>query len=322
MSSKLYISLPSGGKMPAIGFGTWQANDDELEAAVETALEAGYRHIDTAPVYENEHVIGKVLKKWLDAGKLKRSELFIVTKLPPVGNRPGDVEKWIKRSLQKLQLDYIDLYLIHAPFAFVDEGEELHPVNDKGEIKLDTHTNYLKVWSEMEEQVLKNHTKAIGLSNFNINQIKKVLANSKLPVSNLQIELHVYFQQKELVTFCKSNSITVTAYSPLGTRGLVKLLGKTDELPDLLQNPIVKSIAAKYNKSPAQILLKHILQKGVAAIPKSTNAKRIIENIQLFDWELQSEDSNSLNNLNQGEKARICDFSFFKGIQNHPDFPF
>lgn len=119
--------------------------------------------------------------------------------MPPSGNRAEDIEKYIKKSLNNLQLSYLDLYLVHTPFAFEDAGDDLHPFNEKGEIRFDAKTNHSTIWSAMEQQVLKGYTKAIGLSNFNIAQIKKILHNAKLPVSNLQIELHVYFQQKELV---------------------------------------------------------------------------------------------------------------------------
>lgn len=168
---------------------------------MDAALEAGYRLIDTAAVYENEPAIGNVLKRWLDSGKIQRSELFIVTKLPPTGNRHEDVEKWIKKSLANLQLDYLDLYLIHTPFTFVDAGEEMHPYNENGEIMIDVTTDHVKTWQAMEQQVLEGRTRAIGLSNFNIVQIEKILNIAKIPVSNLQIELHVYLQQKELVNF-------------------------------------------------------------------------------------------------------------------------
>lgn len=120
--------------------------------------------------------------------------------LPPIGNRPGDVEKWIKKSLENLQLDYIDLYLVHVPFTLEDIGEDMHPKNEKGEVRFDTRTDHAKVWKEMEEQVKLGRTKAIGLSNFNETQISKVLSIASLPISNLQIELHVYFQQFELVS--------------------------------------------------------------------------------------------------------------------------
>ncbi|KYN01044.1 PREDICTED: 1,5-anhydro-D-fructose reductase [Cyphomyrmex costatus] len=322
VQQNLSVSLPTGQQMPIIGFGTWHASGEELEAAVDAALTAGYRHIDTATVYENERYIGNVIKKWLDSGRIKRSDLFIVTKVPPSGNRPGDIEKWLKRSLSNLNLSYIDLYLVHTPFAYQDAGEDFHPFNEKGEILIDTNTDHLQIWQTMENQVLEGRTKAIGLSNFNIDQIQRILDNAKLPVSNLQIELHVYFQQTELVNFCQDNNISVTAYAPLGSRGFVEKIGKGDATPDLLKNLTVLEVAEKYEKTPAQILLKHIVEKGIAVIPKSINPYRIKENIELFDWELEAGDVEKLNALDMGESARVCDFSFFKGLSKHPEFPF
>ncbi|EZA54970.1 Alcohol dehydrogenase [NADP+] [Ooceraea biroi] len=322
MASNSSVLLPTGQTMPILGFGTWQASGEELEAALDAALEAGYRHIDTATVYENESIIGNVLKKWLDSGKIERSDLFIVTKVPPSGNRPGDIKKWIMRSLHNLQLSYLDLYLVHTPFAFEEAGDDLHPRNEKGEIRMDVNTDHLKVWSMMEQQVQEGRTRAIGLSNFNVTQIKRILANAELAISNLQIESHLYFQQKELVKFCRDNKISVTAYSPLGTRGYVKQVGMTETIPNMLENPTVLEMAKAYNKTPAQILLKFIVQRGIIAIPKSTNPKRIQENIQLFDWELEVKDMEKLRALDMGESARICDFSFMKGITEHPEFPF
>ncbi|KAK1129510.1 hypothetical protein K0M31_019232 [Melipona bicolor] len=317
------ILLPNGQLMPIIGFGTWQAKEGELQKALDIALEAGYRHIDTAPVYENEKIIGQVLKKWFDSEKIKRSDIFIVTKLPPSGNRPEDVETWITKSLKDLQLEYVDLYLIHTPFTFekVSDGN-LHPVDENGEIKLDLSTDHVKIWAEMEKQVNCGRAKAIGLSNFNICQIMRILNNSKIKVSMLQVELHVYLQQKHLVEFCRKQNIPVTAYSPLGTRGLVKLLNKLEEISDMLQNDVVLEIAKTHKKSPAQILLRFIVQNGIAVIPKSTNSQRIKENIQLFSWELESEDMEKLSNLDLQEAGRICDFTMFKGIKRHPEYPF
>lgn len=322
MASSSSVLLSTGQKMPILGFGTWHATEEELEISLEAALEAGYRHIDTATVYENERAIGKVLKKWFDSGKIERSDLFIVTKVPPSGNRPNDIEKWLKKSLENLQISYVDMYLVHCPFAFEDAGQDLHPRNEKGEIKIDVNTDHLQIWSAMEKQVLEKRTKAIGLSNFNIKQIGKIIKYAKVPISNLQIELHLYFQQKELVNFCQQHNIVVTAYASLGTRGFLKKIGKADDVPDLLENSVVLEIAQKYEKTPAQIVLKHIIQKNIVAIPKSSTISRIKENIQLFDWELTTEDVNKLDDLDLGESARINDFSFLNGIEQHPEFPF
>ncbi|XP_076299187.1 1,5-anhydro-D-fructose reductase [Lasioglossum baleicum] len=317
------ILLPSGQRMPMLGFGTWQAtNEDELENALNAALEAGYRHIDTAPVYENEKIIGRVLRKWIDSGKIKRSDLFIVTKLPPCGNTPAGVEKWIKKSLEDLQLEYLDLYLIHTPFTFLEIDGKLYSFDENGDIIMDKTTDHLKVWAEMEKQVECGRTRAIGLSNFNRSQIERVVKNAKIKVSMLQIELHVYFQQKELVKYCKEQNIPVTAYSSLGTRGFVKMMNKTEKIPDMLQNDVVLEIAKKYQKTAAQVLLRYIVQNGIATIPKSTNPERIKGNIQVFDWTLLPEDIEKLRNLDQGEAARICDLEFLKGIKSHPEYPF
>ncbi|XP_066257517.1 dihydrodiol dehydrogenase 3-like [Euwallacea similis] len=295
--------------------------DKELETAIETALEAGYRHIGTAHVYENEEVIGNVLKRWIGAGKIKREDIFLVTKLPPVGMRPDGVRQYLRKSLDLLQVDYVDLYLVHVPFGFKDvEGDMI--LGDKT-FDVDFSTDHQAIWKAMEEQVDKGLTKSIGLSNFNITQIQKILDNARIRPTSLQIELHEYHQQKALVEFCKKNNIVVTAYSPLGNPGLTTFFnkfGKKVELPNILKDPIVNQVAQKHNKSPAQILLKHIDQKGIYAIPKSTNPQRLRENMDLFDFKLEDTDVKTLNGLEKG--VRLLDFTIFDGIKDHPEYPF
>ncbi|XP_058813743.1 1,5-anhydro-D-fructose reductase [Topomyia yanbarensis] len=317
MACKMDITFENGTKMPALGFGTWRASDEEVERALNEALEAGYRHIDTAPVYLNEKTIGKVLKEWLDAGKVTRDELFIVTKLPPHGTRASTVQKYLKRSLDDLQLAYVDLYHIHVPFT-VPEVDGPFLMDDDGQIVLETTTDHVALWKAMEKVHEDGLARNIGLSNFNQRQIQRILDNCQIKPANLQIENHIYLQQPELVKFCKANGISVTAYSPLGSRGIEKLLNR--EVPDLLDNPVVKEIAEKLGKTAAQVLLRHLLQRGISTIPKSTNPKRLRENIDLFDFDIEDSDMVRLNALDQN--IRICDFGFFPGITKHPEFPF
>lgn len=321
-----YFNLPGKGKMPKLGYGTWQAKDEELEKAIDAALEAGYRHIDTAHVYENERVIGRVVNRWINSGKLSRDELFIVTKLPPGGNRAEGVPKYLKRSLDLLQLDYVDLYLVHVPFAFKDIEGNLHPMTADGKIDMDVTTDHIAIWKAMEAQVDAGLTKAIGLSNFNKTQIQRILDNARIPPCNLQVELHAYHQQKDLVEFCKKNNIIVTAYSPLGSPGLGKFLaqfGQKIEIPDILGNPVVSRIAKKHGKTEAQILLRQTIQRGIAAIPKSTTPSRIRQNIDIFDFTLDEQDMKDMDGLDQADAGKILGFSgAFPGIEKHPEFPF
>ncbi|XP_018572221.1 1,5-anhydro-D-fructose reductase-like [Anoplophora glabripennis] len=319
MSFNTYFDLNDGLKIPAIGYGTWLSDDEEqLEKAIDAALEVGYRHIDGAYVYQNENVIGRVLQKWFSSGKLKREDIFLTTKLPPSGMRPEHVQKFIKESLAALQVDYVDLYLVHVPFGLKYVEGTLYPTSDDGKSDYDANTDHVAIWKAMEELVSLGLTKSIGVSNFNKDQIQRILDNSEIPPCNLQVEHHAYLQQKDLVRFCKENKIVVTAYSPLGSPGLSKL-GR--ETPDLMGHPVVNEIAKKYNKSAAQVLLKHIIQTGIVAIPKSTNPERLRQNIDIFDFSLSDEDLQTMNDLDQN--LRILDFKFlFKGIENHPEYPF
>ncbi|KAJ8969572.1 hypothetical protein NQ317_005900 [Molorchus minor] len=302
MASNEHFELSSGFKIPAIGYGTWLADDEEkFEKAIDTALEIGYRHIDCAIAYQNEHIVGRVLKKWLSTGRLSREDLFVTAKLPPCAMRPAGVRKYLNKSLESLQLDYIDLYLVHTPFGLNEVEGNLHPTKPDGTSDYDSTTDHLAIWK--------------GFPNFNSDQINRILKNCRIPPCNLQIEHHAYLQQPKLVEFCKLNKIIVTAYSPLGSPGLSKL-GK--ETPDLLGHTKVKEIAKRYNKTTAQVLLRHILQKGIVAIPKSVTPERIRQNIDIFNFQLNEEDMETLNGLD--ENLRILDFKFiFKGLKIIPN---
>ncbi|XP_076638005.1 aldo-keto reductase family 1 member A1 isoform X2 [Colletes latitarsis] len=321
------VRLLSGYDMPTVGLGTWQAKSEEIETVVTTALDIGYRHIDTAFNYNNEEAIGAVLKKWFAKGG-KREDLFITTKLPHYGNRPSDVEKYIKLSLNKLGLDYLDMYLIHMPFAFkLNEITCAPATHEDGSYVLDLDTDPVSVWKEMEEQVRKGRTKSIGLSNFNEEQVLNIWENAQIKPSNLQVELHAYLQQNSLRQLCKKYNIIITAYSPLASPGAkvhfqTKYNVNVEEFPDLLGHPIVQQISTKYNQSAAQILLRYLLELGVVVIPKSTSPERIKANIDVFDFALKEEDMKLLSTLDKGAHGRIFNFLFFKGVENHPHYPF
>ncbi|XP_035719670.1 aldo-keto reductase family 1 member A1-like isoform X2 [Vespa mandarinia] len=321
------VKLSSGHDMPAVGLGTWQAKPEEIEAAVATALECGYRHIDTAFNYNNEEAIGKSLKNWFDKGG-KREKLFVTSKLPHYGNRPSDVEKFLKLSLERLGLDYLDMYLIHMPFAFVLDKNAYAPAAlEDGSYILDLDTDPVSVWKEMEKQVAKGRVKSIGLSNFNEAQILEVYKNAQIKPSNLQVELHAYLQQKPIREFCQKHNIIVTAYSPLASPGAkfhfqTKYNYSPEKFPDLLGHPIVIEMANKYKKTTAQVLLRHLVQQGIIVIPKSSSQDRIKSNINIFDFILTEEDINTLNALDKGTDGRIFNFLFFKGVEKHPLYPF
>ncbi|XP_030760211.1 aldose reductase A-like isoform X3 [Sitophilus oryzae] len=307
-------------KIPAVGFGTFTATDEkELEAALDAAFEAGYRHIDTATIYANEHIIGKVLQKWFHSGKLSRKDIFITTKLPPNGVHPDRAEKFLLESLEKLQLDYVDLYLIHFPIC---TSASLLQSGAKPE-----HTDLIATWKKLEEQVDLGRAKAIGVSNFNINQVQRILDNARIKPAANQIELHIFFQQPELVNFLQQNGVLPISYSTLGNPGINKFLEKvgrplrTNAL-DLLGNATVKTIAEKHDKTSGQILLKYWVQKKVAVIPKSVTPSRIKENIDLFDFSLGENDLKSLESLDLGEEGRQAIMSFSKEFLDHPEYPF
>ncbi|XP_021193613.2 aldo-keto reductase family 1 member A1 [Helicoverpa armigera] len=322
MSIPEYIELEGGDRLPRIGFGTWQASDEVLEKAVDAALEAGYRHFDTARAYENEAALGRALNRWIGGDPARRKQLFVVTKLPPGGNRPELVQEYFDASLRDLNLDYIDLYLIHTPFAFEHVPGDLHPKNPDGSMKVDHTTNLLELWKTVLKLKESGRVRHVGVSNLNAEQLARVSGVAR--PACLQVEVHALCQQPDLLAAATKLGVPLVAYSPLGSKALADALAaKTGrEYPDLLQLPVVARIAQAHGRTPAQVLLRHTLQRGLAAIPKSTNPARIKQNISLWDFELSEKEMSELAALDRGEAGRICDFAFFIGIDKHPEFPF
>ncbi|KAL7636099.1 UNVERIFIED_CONTAM: hypothetical protein RMT77_013918 [Armadillidium vulgare] len=318
------IILSDGHRMPLLGLGCSRSVADEVEKAVEFAFDCGYRHIDTAYNYKNEEEVGRGIKNWLKKTGSKREDLFIVTKLPMIGMYQGGVEKFLRISLKKLGLGYVDLYLIHTPIGMKGKNDDdVFPVDENGKFIVDDSTDLIAIWKEMEKMVDLGLTKSIGVSNFSIKQMRKIKAIAQIPPAVNQVEMNVTFQQKELLEFCRGNDIVITAYAPLGSPGKTSFLFKTTQENSaawqLLQNPVVKLISDKHNVSPAQVLLRYLIEKEVVVIPKSVNPERIKTNGDVFSFSLDETDKAALLLLDLGDEGRSYSFITCPGIQDHPE---
>ncbi|XP_056312961.1 aldo-keto reductase family 1 member A1-A [Danio aesculapii] len=316
------ITLSTGQQMPTVGLGTWKSAPGQVKQAVLAALDCGYRHIDCAAAYSNEREVGEALTERLGQGKsLRREEIFVTSKLWNTKHHPADVEKACRCSLSDLRLSYLDLYLMHWPMAF-GRGDELMPRHPDGTIQYDD-THYRDTWAAMEKLVDQGLAKAIGLSNFNAKQIDDILSIAKhKPVVN-QVECHPYLVQAELVSHCWSRKLTVTAYSPLGSPDRPWV---TPEEALLLDDPRVVGMAKCYNKTPAQVIIRWHIQRGVVCIPKSVTPSRIKQNIEVFDFKLSDEDMRLLESFNRNERfiipTVIKDGQKIWRDAKHPHFPF
>ncbi|XP_033116627.1 aldo-keto reductase family 1 member B1-like [Anneissia japonica] len=318
-----YILLPNGGKIPTIGLGTFidnqyvsEGSDGKLAIAIRNAISLGYRHIDTAWMYNTEADVGCAVKEKIQDGTVAREDLFIVTKLWRNFLSHDQVSKAFHRSLKELDMTYVDLYLIHSStgLKFNSNPRQHYPDVDDYTPYFDD-VDYVDTWKEMEELVDAGLVKSIGVSNFNIQQIERILAVARHPLSVVQVEMHPYLSQSDLLQFCRKRNIVVTAYSPLAWGG--QPLPKPPAPVPLNENPTVKSIALKHKKSPFQVVLRYELQLGVAVIPKSTNQKHIHENFHVFDFKLSKEEMRDIASLNIN--YRLLDQHKFKG---HVHFPF
>ncbi|SDM45484.1 aldo/keto reductase [Sediminibacillus halophilus] len=262
-------TLNNGAKMPWLGLGVFKVEEgSELVEAVKTAIIEGYRSIDTAAIYGNEAGVGQGIKEGIKAAGIRREDLFVTSK---VWNDHLDYEGTLQAfetSLEKLGLDYLDLYLIHWP----------------------GNSKYKQVWSALETLYKKDRIRSIGVSNFQIHHLEELIKDAIIkPVIN-QVERHPKLTQKELLAFCQQHDIQLEAWSPL-------MQGQ------ILDHPVLLEIAAKYNKSTAQVILRWDLQQQIVVIPKSTKAHRIKANADLFDFELTKEDTEQIDNLNENHRV-------------------
>uniref|UniRef100_A0A8C0JBA5 NADP-dependent oxidoreductase domain-containing protein n=1 Tax=Chelonoidis abingdonii TaxID=106734 RepID=A0A8C0JBA5_CHEAB len=251
-----------------------QSPPGAVQEAVEVALDAGYQHVDCAYFYQNEAEIGAAFQKKFGEGRLKRDELYVVSKLWNSFHAPQDVKPAFLKSLMMLNLDYLDLYLMHSPMGFPGPQEVSSPTpcSKQDQSPTKSSSTSLFSWQTMEKLVDEGLVKSVGVSNFNVSQLERLLSVCRIKPAANQVELHPYLTQPQLVEYCKSKGIVLIAYSPFGC--------PNSPVP-LLENPTVNEIAQKHGKTSAQVLIRFHIQRGIATIPKSITPARIVENAEV-----------------------------------------
>lgn len=278
------IALNTGsGQMPTLGFGTLIPDSAETKKATKDALAAGFRHFDCAERYRNESEVGEALKEGLNAGGLAREDVFVTTKLWNTNHRPERVEPAFEASLDRLGLTYLDLYLIHTPFAF-KPGNEQDPRDQNGNVIYDNGVTLLDTWRAMERLVDHGRCRAIGLSDISLNELLPIYESARIKPSVVQVEAHPYLPETELLEFCKKNDIVFLAFAPLG-HGM---------RPGLLEDPVILAIAAQVGKTPAQVLLAWAVQRGTAVLTTPKTPARAREN-----FDISPLPENALNEINR-----------------------
>jgi alcohol dehydrogenase (NADP+) len=271
------------GNMPALGFGTLIPDTTLTRTATRDALDAGFRHFDCAERYGNEQQVGEALQAGVAAQGIAREDIFVTTKLWNTNHRPQRVEPAFQVSLDRLKLGYLDLYLIHTPFAF-QPGDNQDPRDQNGKVLYDNGVTLLDTWRAMESLVDGGKCRAIGLSDISLNELLPIYESARIKPAVVQVEAHPYLPETELLEFCKQKGIVLLAFAPLG-HGIK---------PGLLEDPVISEVAARVGKTPAQVLLAWAIQRGTAVLTTPKTAARAKEN---FDISALPEDA--LNEINR-----------------------
>jgi len=264
------IPMNNGRSIPALGFGTLIADPAKTVTATRDALEAGFRHFDCAERYRNEREVGVALKAGMAAGGIAREEIFVTTKLWNSNHRPERVEPAFEASLDRLGLEYLDLYLIHTPFAF-QPGEEQDPRDQSGNVIYDRDVTLLDTWSAMESLVNHGKCRAIGLSDITLEALKPLYESARIKPAVVQVESHPYLPETELLEYCNEKGVVLLAFAPVG-HGMK---------PGVLEDPVITAIAARVGKTPGQVLLAWAVQRGTALLTTPKSAARARENFDI-----------------------------------------
>jgi alcohol dehydrogenase (NADP+) len=287
-----YTKLAPGngsGAIPALGFGTLIPDPVATRDATRAALETGFRALDTAERYRTEKEVGEAMQEVFKAGKIKREDVFVATKLWNTNHRPERVKPAFEASLNKLQLDYLDLYLIHTPFAF-QPGDEQDPRDANGNVIYDKDVTLLDTWRALEELVKDGKCKAIGLSDVGVEQVKEIFDAASVKPAVVHVETHPYLPEWDLLDYCRKNGIVLQAFAALGH----------SSEPNLLADPVIASIASRVGKTPAQVALAWAIQRGTALLTTSKTPSRIKENL---DVSTLPEDA--MREINEGISVRM-----------------
>ncbi|KAL3119934.1 hypothetical protein niasHT_007062 [Heterodera trifolii] len=308
------LSLNSGFPMPQIGFGTWMCKPTEVNEIVKNAIRNGYRHLDCAFIYQNQSEIGAALKEMVQHGEIKREDLFITSKVWNTFHSFDAALANVHKSLEQLGLDYLDLCLIHWPMGY-KEGTELFPKDAEGQKVFLSDVDFLDTWRALEKAVALGKVRSIGVSNFNSAQIQRIIDNCNIRPSVLQTECHVFFQQKKLRTFCKNNGIHFVASCPLGSSADNSF--RKSEYPSVFEHPTISEIASLLQKSNAQVALRFLTQFGVGVVPRSSDAQRQRQNLDIFGFSLNDQQMAQIEALDTGKRILYLTVS-----AHSPHFPF
>jgi len=302
------FALNTATNVPAVGLGTCKLPREKAKDTVIKAFHNGYRHFDCAIPYGNQPEIGEAFQELLVTEHIPRGDLFITSKLWNTNHRRHNVYEDIDSTLKELHLHHLDLYLMHWPLAFT-HGYNTIPRDVHGNVLLDD-VPLQETWKAMEEMYKDGKARAIGVSNFTLPLLQQLESTAEVMPSVLQIELHPYLQQPELIRYCRSRGIHVTAHSPLGSPDKSKDI-------NVLDDPVLKRIGSKYDKTPGQIALKWSVEQNVSVIPKASTVEHMQQNLQIFDFELSDEDNRAIAGLDKTRRYVSSQRCF--GIPLFPD---